>query len=83
MPRIDEVIAYLRPDAEWIMHNDSVKELTFLDKTVNSITDAEYAKGEKELTAKVEADKQADATAKAALLDRLGITADEAALLLG
>jgi hypothetical protein len=82
MPRIDEVIAYLRPDAEWIMHNDSVKELTFLDDSVNPITPAEYSKGEKELIAKETADKAADAAAKAAILERLGITEAEAKLLL-
>ncbi len=36
-----------------------------------------------ELIAAAEAEKKAKATAKAALLDRLGITAEEAALLLG
>ena len=36
-----------------------------------------------EQTAEAEAEKEAKATAKAALLERLGITADEAALLLG
>ena len=46
------------------------------------MTDAEVAQHKKDIAdaKKAQADK---ATAKAALLDKLGITADEAALLLG
>jgi hypothetical protein len=82
MPRLNEVIAYLRPDAEWALVGESISDLTFSDDSVAPITQAEYAKGEKELIAKETADKQADTTAKAALLNRLGITEDEAKLLL-
>jgi hypothetical protein len=53
----------------------------------NEITDVEFTAEELETYAAVElADQEkadAKATAKAALLERLGITADEAALLLG
>jgi ribosome assembly protein YihI (activator of Der GTPase) len=53
----------------------------------NEITDVEFTAQELEAYAAVEfADQEkadAKATAKAALLERLGITADEAALLLG
>jgi len=53
--------------------------------TERDLTDAELAqvaidKAEAKAQAKAQADK---ATAKQAILDRLGITADEAALLLG
>ena len=82
MPRIDEVIAYLRPDAEWALVGKSIADLTFNYDSVAPITQAEYAKGEKELIAKEAADKAADAAAKAAILERLGITAEEAKLLL-
>lgn len=82
MPRINEVIAYLRPDKEWTLIGDSISDLVFNDESVNPITDAEYAKAEKELIAKEAADKAADAAAKAAILDRLGITEAEAKLLL-
>jgi hypothetical protein len=54
-----------------------------------TITEREETKSEKELRLKLEADNAAliveaekKAVAKSALLDRLGITADEAALLL-
>ena len=56
-----------------------------IDDEVREATEAE-AKVITELqteAAKKDADAQAKATAKAALLERLGITADEAALLLG
>ena len=52
-------------------------ETTVVDFTENEIT---QHKAEIKAQAKVETDK---ATAKQAVLDRLGITADEAALLLG
>jgi hypothetical protein len=40
-----------------------------------------YVKKEKEKASKIEADRIAKAAARQAILDRLGITADEAALL--
>jgi len=55
------------------------RDMTEAEETAHLATLAEIAK-EVKAQAKAEADK---ATAKAALLDRLGITADEAALLLG
>ena len=57
-------------------------------ETIHELTDAEIAQMEADRVAaearKAEEDAQAEAnaTAKAALLDRLGITADEAKLLL-
>jgi hypothetical protein len=37
MPRIDEIIAYLRPDAEWIMHNESIEELVFFNESIEPL----------------------------------------------
>ena len=82
MPRLDEVIAYLRPNAEWSLVGESITDLSFADDSILPITKAEYDKAEKELIAKLEADKQANATAKAAILNRLGLTETEAQLLL-
>jgi hypothetical protein len=54
------------------------------EMTEQEIVAAEATKAEAIALAKAEAKAQADkATAKQAVLDRLGITADEAALLLG
>jgi hypothetical protein len=81
MPKVDEVIKYLRPNAEWVMYNDSIDELTFLDDAT-PISKVEYDKGEKELADTEAATKAANATAKAAILERLGLTEEEVALLL-
>jgi hypothetical protein len=61
----------------------------FEDGIERDATEAEIAQLEKDaateakLNAKRQADAKANAEAKAALLDRLGITEDEARLLLG
>jgi hypothetical protein len=83
MPKIDEVVSYLRPGAEWVMHNDSLDELTFTDPTTKAITKTEFDKGAKDYEAQKAADALAKASAKEEILNRLGITAEEAILLLG
>jgi hypothetical protein len=49
------------------------------------MTDAEFAQYEESQTAQAakQAEAETKATARAAILDRLGLTADEAAILLG
>ena len=61
------------------IHNAETDEI--IDR---EMTDAEFAVYEAEQTkqATTQTDKEAKANEKAALLDKLGITADEAALLL-
>jgi hypothetical protein len=56
-----------------------------IDDLVRDMNDAELTQYEIEQAeiAKVKADREASALARAALLERLGITAEEAALLLG
>ena len=51
-------------------------------ESIIELTDAEVAELAAQAAIAEERQAEADATAKAALLDRLGITADEAALLL-
>ena len=53
-----------------------------VDREMNDTEFAQYTKDMAELQAKRDNEAK-DATAKAALLERLGITADEAALLIG
>lgn len=62
------------------IHNTETNEV--IDR---EMTDAEFAEYEtqKAADAAKQAEAEAKATAKAALLDRLGITAEEAQLLLG
>ena len=61
------------------VHNTETDEV--IDR---EMTDAEYAQFlvDQELSAQIKAEADAKAEAKAALLDRLGITEDEAKLLL-
>jgi len=67
------------------MATQTVKPTVQIGDEVREMNDAEFAQYEidqaaNKAVAKAQADK---ATAKQAVLDRLGITADEAALLLG
>jgi hypothetical protein len=62
------------------IHNSETNEV--IDREMNDDEFAQYQIDQAEAKAK-ENEQVAKAEAKAALLDRLGITADEAALLLG
>jgi hypothetical protein len=76
-----QVLEMLIPSGGWVITGDSFEGIEFLE--CDPITEQEfndgYAKAEKYFAdmAKTQAE------AKAALLERLGITADEAVLLLG
>jgi hypothetical protein len=61
------------------------KPLIQIDDEIREMTNAEYAeyKANLEAETKIANDIEATASAKSALLERLGITAEEAALLLG
>ena len=61
------------------IHNTQTNEV--IDREMNAAEFAQYKKDEAENLA-YKAELQSQATAKAALLERLGITADEAKLLL-
>lgn len=62
------------------IHNTETDEI--IDR---EMTDAEFTKYKKrqEIAAKEEAEAEAKEAAKAAILDKLGLTADESRLLLG
>jgi len=62
------------------IHNTETDEV--IDREMNDEEFAQYQAEENERLA-AEAEAEAKATARAAILDRLGITADEAAILLG
>lgn len=76
-----DVLGMLIPQGGWIMTGDDYEGIQFLE--CDPITKAEYEAGFAKFDAfKVQQDAKR-ASDKAALLERLGITADEAALLLG
>ena len=77
--QIFKSIQFIRPNSEFSL---SGTELTWLDDNQVEPTNAEIEAGWIAYQAAQEVQAQANATAKAALLDRLGITADEAKLLL-
>ena len=80
MARNGEVLNMLIPSGAWVQVGDTYEGIEFLSDV--TITKAEYEAGFAKFDAmKAEAQAQA-ATDKAALLAKLGITADEAKLLL-
>jgi hypothetical protein len=81
MNHIDKVnaIQFIRPNAQFVLIGD---DINWLDEKQTEPTNAEIKAGLIAYNLATEAEAQAKATAKAALLDRLGITAEEAVLLL-
>ena len=69
-------ISSLRPNTEWTMINEDVKSIQWNTPNVKPLTEKEVADEMARLQANVD-------HAKSDLLSRLGITAEEAALLLG
>jgi len=74
-----KAILFIRPDADFILSGD---DLQWLDDTQVKPTDAEIAAGLIAYKAAQKTEVKAQADAKAVLLNKLGITAEEAALLL-
>ena len=76
-----EVLSMLIPEGGWVITGDDFKGIEFIE--AKPITKAEFEAG----FAKVDSWKDQEAAkasaAKTALLERLGITEDEAKLLLG
>jgi hypothetical protein len=79
---IVEAIHILRPKAEWIIQGDDYSGLEWLDKKQTKPTEEEIAAKIAELPQLKAATKATNAAQKAALLEKLGISADEAKLLL-
>jgi hypothetical protein len=72
-------IQSIRPNAKFTLSGD---ELIWSDEEQVEPTESEIKAGWVAYQAKQKAETKANATAKSALLDRLGITEDEAKLLL-
>jgi hypothetical protein len=72
-------ISFLRPNAEFVLNGD---ELNWLDTKQIQPTNAEIETGWVAYQATQAAQAEAKATAKAALLAQLGITEEQAKLLL-
>ena len=81
MAKHHEVLAMLIPDGGYVQIGEDYEGIEFLD--CKPITKAQYEAGFTQYDAWKAGQDATKAAAKAALLERLGITADEAALLLG
>jgi hypothetical protein len=73
--KTNEILTFLRPDGGWILVGDDLSNAQFPE--CEPVTQAELEQGVKNYQKHL----SDQATAKQALLDRLGITADEARLL--
>lgn len=77
-----QILTEFYKGSEWILNGDDYAGLTWLSDTpkpTKKTLDDLWS----QLESKKEADKQTKADAKAAILERLGITEEEAKLILG
>jgi hypothetical protein len=74
-----KAIQFIRPNAQFVLAGD---DLTWFDEEQTEPTEAEIEAGFVAYQAAQIAEAEVKAAQKAALLDRLGITQDEAKLLL-
>jgi two-component SAPR family response regulator len=75
-------IAKLRPNKEYSVNGQDVTQIEWQDPKTKPITQEELDAAILEIQAERITEAETKATAKAALLKRMGLTADEAALLL-
>lgn len=75
-----EVLQYLIPTGGWVISGDDFEGIQFIE--AETITKAEFNAAFAKIDAYKAEQDATNAAAKAALLDRLGITADEVKLLL-
>jgi len=80
MTRLSDVLNYLKPNADYVIRGS---ELEWLDNNKTKPTEAEIEAGWVAYQAAQEAETATKAAQRQALLTRLGITEDEARLLLG
>lgn len=81
MAKAKEVLAMLIPNGGYVIYGDEFEGIQFLE--CEPITKAQFETGFAQYDAWKAQQDVDKATAKAALLTRLGITEEEAALLLG
>jgi hypothetical protein len=77
-----DVMSYLLPNGGWSIRDEDFSSVYF-DEGVDTITEAEFKAGFNTYASWKSQQDQIKAAEKSALLERLGITEDEAKLLLG
>lgn len=80
---LNSAIRSLRPDASWVIYDNDYSTIIWHELEGDAPTQSEIDAAIKQVKSQEIAEEKAKAAAKAALLERLGITAEEAALLLG
>ena len=81
MISIAQAVVSLRPSTEFVMYDDNVEEIIWHSPDVEPLTQAEVTTEIARLEAAAVAAAAERAAARAALLERLGISEDEAVLL--
>jgi len=81
MIKASDVLSYLRPEGGWVIWGDDFDSIRY-DEGVVPVTKAEFDKGVKDYESWKTKNDAAKQLARQAILDRIGITAEEAALLL-
>jgi hypothetical protein len=81
MATTEQIVKYLRPNGGWVLYGDDISTMIF-DEGVQPITKSEFNAAAKIVDAELASEEKSKSDAKAALLNRLGITAEEANLLL-
>jgi hypothetical protein len=82
MAKGGEVMSMLIPTGGWVIYDDDFDSIRY-DEGVKPITKKQFEDGFAKYDAWKEQDDATKATQRQALLERLGITEDEARLLLG
>jgi hypothetical protein len=81
MTNIEDVLSYLRPDGGWVIWGQDFETIRY-DEGVKPITKKELDEGFASYEAWKNKDNDNKTLKRQAILDRLGITAEEAKLLL-
>ena len=76
----NEVLTYLRPNGGWVIYGDDFDSILW--HSAEPVTKKEFEDAMKNYDAILETEKTNQNQAKSDLLSKLGITADEAKLLL-
>jgi len=79
---ICEAILHIHPNSEFVIYGDDLNALTFIKPKNLQVNQEQIDQALIELAEIRQTEAEAKVQAKQALLDRLGITAEEAALLL-
>ena len=84
MTTTSDALLKLRPNTEWVMQDNDISTLVFVKpKNATVPTQDEIDAAILEIDNNKQAEIEAKAAQRQAILDRLGLTADEAKLLLG